>query len=528
MIQYKSANQISIEEFKTPFEMNLDKANRWVKLSYIIPWDELAKIYYRNMSKTMGAPTIDARIVIGALIIKHKLGVDDREAIETIRENPYIQYFLGLSQYSYEEVFDRSLFTTLRYRLGVEKFDAMSCEIIKRAEKNKSDKKTKTTAKVDNPADTDKKQNGTDNKQEEIQKNKGKLLLDATVADQMIAYPTDLGLVNACREESERLIDLVCEAIQVDKKPRTYRRKARKQYLRIAKKKNKSKKELHKAIGQQLRYLRRNIQSINKLLDKSEEAKHSFPLEHREQKIFWVIQHIYEQQMQMYKNKKHSIEYRIVNIYQPYVRPILRGKDKARVEFGAKIGLSLKDGFARINTLSWDAYNEGTDLQEQVEHYKTLHGFYPEVVITDQIYGTRENRLWLKERNIRFSGKPLGRPSKEMLSPYQKRKQKMEQRQRNQIEGKFGQGKNAYDLNRVRTRTAKTSESWIACIMFMMNLIKFNQVFLFSFIKTMTNRLKDMISYPSAGTNMRLKYDRLDFLSQNSGFHLFSCNKYAV
>ena len=210
-----------------------------------------------------------------------------------------------------------------------------------------------------------------------------------------------------------------------------------------------------------------------------------------DQKIFWVIQLIYDQQLKMYKTKTHSIEDRIVNIYQPYVRPIVRGKENAPVEFGAKIGVSLHEGFARINTLSWDAYNESTDLQKQVEHYKELHAYYPEVVITDKIYGTRENRLWLKERGIRFSGKPLGRPPKEALSKYQKRKQKDEQRIRNQIEGKFGQGKNAYDLNRVRTRTARTSESWIACIMFMMNLIKFSQVFLFSlvfFIKDLSGK----------------------------------------
>jgi transposase, IS5 family len=376
--------------------------------------------------------------------------------------------------------------------MGVEKFDAMSCEIINRSEESKYKQKTKTVSKADNSKEQDDKEKTSDDKQEEVQKNKGKLLVDATVADQMIAYPTDLGLLNTSREESERLIDLICDTMHVEQKPRTYRRNARKQYLNIAKKKNKNKKELHKAIGQQIRYLRRNIKSINKLLDKSEELKLPFPLEHRDQKIFWVIQHIYEQQMQMYKNKKHSIENRIVNIYQPYVRPILRGKDKARVEFGAKIGVSLQDGYARINTLSWDAYNEGTDLIKQVEQYKTLNGFYPEVVITDQIYGTRENRLWLKERNIRFSGKPLGRPSNEPLSPYQKRKRKIEQGQRNQIEGKFGQGKNAYDLNRVRTRTTRTSESWIACIMFMMNLIKFSQVFLLSFTKTLKNWLEEL------------------------------------
>src|SRR5208337_5520808 len=104
------------------------------------------------------------------------------------------------------------------------------------------------------------------------------------------------------------LIDLLCDTMQAEQKPRTYRRKARKQYLNLAKKKNKSRKELHKAIGQQIRYLRRNIKSINNLLDKSEELKLPFPLEHRDQKIFWVIQNIYEQQTEMYKNKKHSIE----------------------------------------------------------------------------------------------------------------------------------------------------------------------------------------------------------------------------
>ncbi|WP_158288538.1 transposase, partial [Mucilaginibacter psychrotolerans] len=122
--------------------------------------------------------------------------------------------------------------------------------------------------------------------------------------------------------------------------------------------------------------------------------------------------------------------------------------------------------------LSWDAYNESRDLPGQVEAYRELNGHYPEVVITDTIYGTRENRQWLKDRGIRYSGKALGRPSKTPQTPYQKRKFKKEQGERNHIEGKFGQGKNGYNLNKIRARTAPTSESWIACIMFVMNLVK--------------------------------------------------------
>jgi len=144
MIRYTSQQQMVIEEFKTPFQASIDKENRWIKLARILPWDALASIYYRAMSSDMGAPSIDARIVIGAMIIKHKLKLDDREAIETIRENPYVQYFLGLSQYTYEAVFDRSLFTALRYRLGAEKFDAMTRQIILKSEGKEGVSETKT------------------------------------------------------------------------------------------------------------------------------------------------------------------------------------------------------------------------------------------------------------------------------------------------------------------------------------------------------------------------------------------------
>lgn len=185
----------------------------------------------------------------------------------------------------------------------------------------------------------------------------------------------------------------------------------------------------------------------------------------------------------MNKEHTHSVDNRIVNIYQPCVRLIVRVKDKVQVEFGAKLGVSIQNGYALINTLNWEAYNEGSDLKKQVEAYKRLNGCYPKVVITDKIYGTRENRQWLKELDIRYSGKPLGRPSVKQQTQYQKRKQKLEQGMRNQVEGKFGQGKNGYNLNKIRARVARTSEIWIAAIFFVMNIVKFSKEFLFSLIK---------------------------------------------
>ena len=495
MIRYNSTEQLSIEEFRTPFEIKLDKNNRWVKLAHLLPWDKLAAVYYSSMCSATGAPAIDARIVIGALIIKHKLKLDDRESIEYIRENPYVQYFLGLSDYSYEDVFDRSLFTHLRYRIGEQAFDDFNCIIIHQAEameqpgkQHHQDKKTKKSESSQPVKQSNESENvSTEEASKEVEPevpqaleveqplaitHRGKLLLDATVADQMIAYPTDLGLLNTAREESERIIDELHTISSGSKKPRTYRKQARKQYLQIAQKKNKTKREIRKGIGQQLRYLKRNLKSIHGQLD---EAKMlgitSWQLSHRDQKIFFVIQHIYAQQSTMYESRTHSIENRIVNVYQPHVRPIVRGKAKAKVEFGAKLGVSLQNGFARINTFSWEAYNETTDLKKQVAAYYQQNGFYPEAVLADRIYGTRDNRAFLKKLGIRFVGKALGRPPKEQLSYKEKRKQQKELNERNHIEGKFGQGKNGYNLNKIRARQQKTSESWVSCIFFVMNIV---------------------------------------------------------
>ena len=97
---------------------------------------------------------------------------------------------------------------------------------------------------------------------------------------------------------------------------------------------------------------------------------------------------------------------RIVSVHQPYVRPIVRGKSGIPVEFGPKLGLSLDNGYTRINTFSWDAYHESKDFKSSVEVYRKTHGHYPELVQVDAIYPTRENRDWAKEKGIRITAKP--------------------------------------------------------------------------------------------------------------------------
>jgi len=486
MIRTQSHRQLALAEFDWPFQTKLDEENRWVKMSEYIPWDELAEAYYEGLSSTQGRPTKDARLVIGAVIIKHKLNLSDRETVAQIQENPYLQYFVGLPGYQMEAPFVPSLFVEIRKRMGQSVFDVFYDAVIEAVDKAKQKKpvaRRKTQAKKsdddDSPPPVSDGESGSDSMEPARQ---GKLILDATVAPQAIRFPTDLSLLNEAREFSEQIIDLLYAKTELKQKPRTYRRKARKAYLGIVKKKRPGAKLIRRGIKQQLQYLRRNLGHIEQLLRHFPECT-PLPLPRWLLHRYWVIQYVYAQQWEMYRNRAKRCDDRIVSISQPYVRPIVRGKVDKPTEFGAKLSVSLTgDGVARVDHLRWDAFHEGHDLPSQVEAYREHHGAYPEVVLGDTIYGSRDNRRYLKDRGIRFAGKPLGRPKKVTEENKAELKRLSAQRreeylQRIPIEGKFGQGKNGYRLNYIRAKRADTSAAWINSIFLVMNLLILLEVF---------------------------------------------------
>ena len=105
-------------EFELPFGGRLSADNRWVRMAQIIPWDEFESEYAANFPTQKGAPAKSFRMALGALIIKEKLGISDRETVEQIRETPYLQYFIGQSSYSNELPFDPSLLVHFRQRIS--------------------------------------------------------------------------------------------------------------------------------------------------------------------------------------------------------------------------------------------------------------------------------------------------------------------------------------------------------------------------------------------------------------------------
>ncbi|WP_222840300.1 MULTISPECIES: transposase [Echinicola] len=356
-----------------------------------------------------------------------------------------MQYFLGYSSYSPEPPFDPSLFVEIRKRMGDELIAEMNARVLA----------------YSSPVPV-RDMNGDGADDDGDGPHKGELLIDATACLQDIAYPIDLNLLNDARLKSESIIDLLHKKLPEGKKPRTYRKKARKDYLKVAQNRNPGRKTIRKGIKSQLQYLRRNLKTIEGQLDRFK----IFPLPHKWQRYYWIIQTLYLQQKEMFDNRSRSVEDRIVSIHQPHVRPIVRGKARNKTEFGAKIHLLLVDGYAFLDTISWDAYHEGCHLADYVENYRKRFGFYPAKVLADKLYCSRENRKWLKSKGIKLSAKLLGRPSARAVEDH------VRPGERNPIEGKFGQAKNGYGMDRIRARLRNTSQSWIASIILVLNLVR--------------------------------------------------------
>ncbi|MEG4274719.1 MULTISPECIES: IS5 family transposase [unclassified Microcoleus] len=431
--------------FDLPIAGKLSEDNRWVIMAKIIPWSEFEAEYAQNFTVSTGAPAKSFRIALGALIIKERLGTSDSETVEQIRENPYLQYFIGMTTYSDASPFDSSMFVHFRQRIGVNLINKINEKMVKEQTELPGEEVEKKSSEISEP------------------KNQGKLILDATCAPADIKYPTDLGLLNQGREYTEKIIDALHTQIKSQKKkPRTYRNTARKAYLTVAKNRKPSRKVRRKAIKKQLQYIKRNLAHIDGMGELQSLSKYYY-------RMLLVATEVYRQQLWMYENKKNSIDDRIVSLTQPHIRPIVRGKAGKSVEFGAKLSASCRNGYVFLDRISWDNFNESVDLKKQVEEFKRFTGFYPESIHVDRIYRKKENRAWCKERGIRMSGPPLGRPPTN-ISKSTKKQAQSDERIRNSIEGKFGEAKRRFSLGRVMAKLGNTSETSIAITFLVMNL----------------------------------------------------------
>lgn len=457
----KKSKQVSFDENPHSFiGVRLNPENRWIKLAELVPWDKLEGHYHRTFANPkVGNPAKTCRMAIGSLIIKEKMGLSDVETVEMIAEHPYLQYFIGLHTFADRTPFDASTMTYFRKRMTPEilcEINQMIVEAGRKAQESNDDDNANGAA------------SGSCDKNESIEKdNQGTMILDATCVPADIHFPTDVSLLNESRVKLEELIDHLYQGV-AGTKPRTYRQKARQSYLRFARNRRPRTKQIRKAIREQLGYVRRDLGHVSDLITRSSQK-----LTPRQQAYYETIKEAYRQQQGMFDKKSHKTDHRIVSIHQPWVRPIVRGKANANVEFGAKISVSMIDGYAMIERLDWNAFNEASDLKLAAERYWQRYGCYPERILADKIYRNRDNLRFCKENNIQLNGPKLGRPPKdEKMYARQKLTERQEAGERNAVEGKFGEAKRCYGLNRMMTRLKNTSEVSIHMTFLVMNLEK--------------------------------------------------------
>jgi hypothetical protein len=480
---YRSRNrqQREFPDFYLPFSGHLDPENRWIVLARLVPWELAEQIYHEGLCEDFGAPIVPSRTALGALLVKERLGLTDRETVAAIQENPYLQFFIGCEEFTSDRPFDASLMVDFRKRFGEQGIERIgeaialgSLQQTERATTEPTDGNHEPRT-VGNPQETS-SAGGT-----EAHVNRGQLIADATCAPADIRYPTDVSLLNEAREKTDAIIDeLHTPLVGRQPRPRTYRLKARRAFVAFAKRKQPGRPAIRRAKSQQLGFLHRNLQAIDRLLDNPE----ALPLARLSRRMYQnllVCREVYRQQLQMHESNAQRIDDRIVSVSQPHVRPIKRGKAGRETEFGAKLSLSVVNGFSFVDRLSWNNYNEGTDLIEQIERYHRRFGFYPESVHVDKIYRTRANRVFCREHGIRMSGPPLGRPPQH-VSTADKKQAAADEAIRNRVEGKFGQGKRRFGLGRIMAKLAGTSAAQISLSFLVMNLERALQQFFFSLV----------------------------------------------
>ena len=448
---YRYSNgQISLSDFKQPVGMNLKESNRWVKKAQTIPWLEIERRYAALFTNRKGNVAKPLRLALGACIVQAEYGFSDEETALMIQENPYLQYFCGYPGYDDEKLpFDPSLMVYFRKRLTPEILGEINEMIVRDAKERQ--------AKESESKDDDDSDNNSDGG------NRGTMIVDATCAPSNIRYPQDVSLLNEARENAEKLLDAIHRP-EDGKKPRSYRECARKDYLKYARSRKHTAQMTRKAIRKQLGYLRRDLNAIDGKMSMGR------ALTVRQMERLSTIRTIYEQQKYMYDNHTHSVPDRIVSVSQPFVRPIVRGKAGKPVEFGAKLDISVVDGWARLEFCSFDAYNEAGNLQQMAERFREREGHYPSRILADKIYRNRENLRYCKERGIRLSEPALGRPKKGEVRD--KAQDYRDECERVEVERGFSLAKRKCGMGLITAKLQETAAHAIAMSILVLNLRK--------------------------------------------------------
>lgn len=418
----------------------LDENHQLFKIAHAIDWNSLLQNLSKFYHPSFGRPTIPSRVKVGLLIVKHLYRLSDRETVSELQENMYVQYLCDINPRDAHSCINYSTLSVFRKRIGVEGVKIIEHEIfqvLKRLHLLKG-KKSK------------------------------RLVVDTTVVPSPIQYPTDVNLLEKSRKQLVKLID---KAKSLGAKSyRTYKRVARRTFLRYQKLRRVSKNIRRKTQKKLLQFSRRNLEQLKdaiKVLQKSsKQDKFKKQFVAHSQKTVKKIRKLLEQQNQIYKG--NHVQNRIVSLWAEHIRPMVRGKYPVDVEFGPKVLLSKVGDFLFFNEHFFDNVSDVNMLPVAIDDYKAKFNVIPSEFTADRGFYSRENVAFAKNSGInKVAIQPKGRSSsRDKPPPYTKRLQRL----RSSIESKISLAKRKYGLDRINYRIPNGEEIWIRMGLLSMNL----------------------------------------------------------
>ena len=413
-----NSEQLAIFDFNGVLQIPLDQDNELVLMAKLVPWDELVDLVSTKYSSKMGRKAKSIRMMLGLEILKRKYGLSDEDVVERFKTDFTFQYFCGFNSFVNEKDFlDASSMTIFRGRLDKELLEKIENLIAVRLIKHLPKKRRHS------------------------------IITDSTCLPANVTYPTDTKLLSKVYDK------LLKVGKEIGMKVIRGKRKIKAFIRGFNLKRNKTKKEIASARKKLVRATKGLFKKMRNKVGKVANT------------VLEIAQKIIEQQDLRNKGKTNIIEDRIVSFQEPDVRPIKRGKDGNKCEFGKKVALSvIGEGIVVSVKIDNSNFDDREIVKASIEKHNVLTERDPTEIIMDRGGDSKKNHDELKERRIKDGVQRKGRQKDKPT-----RVQKRQRNRRSVVEGKIGTAKHRYGLNRNKYRE-KNAQTWLTFGLAAMNL----------------------------------------------------------
>lgn len=410
----------------------VDPDHEIIQLSEAIDWDKLLEAFSSFYSQNHGRPTKPTRAKIGLLILKHLYQLSDEEVVDQMGYNLYFQYFCDVHITHAKRFIDPSTLTLFRKQIGVEGIKILEQQLFQYLKEHKQLKGKK-------------------------------LICDTTVVPSPIQYPTDVHLAEKVRR---KLVGLIDQSKKLGAPwVRTYKRVAKRVFITYQKIRKHTQTSRKKFQGKLVRFADRNLRQLKELMEKIPVSKKSLKWKKQAGELSGLSEKILSQQKELLK--RHPVKERIVSLWAPHIRPMVRGKYPVEVEFGPKILCNLKNKFLFLQDSSFENRSDHDWMMTSLENYHNQFGHVPTEMATDRGFYSQANVLRAKEFGVGKVGiHPKG---KKPPGEFSRRTWKRLISLRSAIEAKISLAKRRFGLDRIQYRARNGEELWIRMGLLAMN-----------------------------------------------------------